>query len=288
MRLSASKGSLAAQARTGNIAVDPPTFSRFGKYAKHLRESRGWSLEDLAQRFDSDRANIHRIEKGAARPRHNTVDRLAKALKATPDETIELFERAGYQPPIWPTSQADFDALLRQFEADWLVDTPPAILVIDVYWTIWYANATFGRLFVGTAPTQLIGTHYLTVCLDPSFGFRDALSKLADEQAIDDFLTVVLIRARRRIELGQGGARSEAELAHFKHLPGFSELWERAAPGRLVRGDMLTGLVRLRLRGGGCLLVATAPIVRDRRFRFVYFLPTDGPTARELAAVLNP
>jgi transcriptional regulator with XRE-family HTH domain len=266
--------------------MDQSKDSPFGAYLKGIREQRGWPLDQLAQRFGSDRANIHRIESGRARPRFETIERLVQALGASPHEAMELFERAGYQPPIWPTTAVDFDSVHEALDAEWLNDEPPATIVTDVYWTVWHVNRAFAQLFTSREPAHLAGLHYLTLCLDPAYGFQQALRRIASEDDVAAFLLVVMARFRRRLLGRQGAIKSTDDLERLKRLPGFMALWERANPGRSVPGDHLSGLIRLPVRAGGCLVVESASVVRDRRFLFSHYLPTDEATAALLGALL--
>ena len=263
--------------------MDSPKFTLFGTFAKSLRDNRHLSLADVANRYHTDKANIYRIESGVARPLYETVERLAKALEVTPGEAIELYERAGYQPPMWPTEDNDFAAVFDEIKPNWLSGTLPATAVVDVYWTVWYANASFAKFFSGGDPSQIVGTHYLKLCFDPSFQFREAMSHLAEDEAIEEFLTIVLARVRRRLSLGQGGASWQGDIDLMTRVPGFKTFWERAAPGQVVRGDTFTGHIRIQLRDGGAINVSSAPAIRDRRFFVVQYLPTDEQSARALA-----
>jgi HTH-type transcriptional regulator, competence development regulator len=260
-------------------------YSPFGGYLRSIRERRGWTLDELARRFHSDRANMHRIERGNSRPRYETVSRLVEALEATSNEAIALYERAGYQAPLWPTSTEDFATLRKEVSADWFEDGPPATVVTDAFWTVWHANATFARLLTRSEPAKLTGLHYITICLDPDYGFRDALSRLAKDEDIEMFLTVVVARLRRRIEAKQGGVKSDDDFAHLVELPGFRDLWSRAGAGHYAASDVLSGLIRLKLRDGGCLIVGSATVIRDRRFLFTHYLPIDEKTAMALSAL---
>jgi transcriptional regulator with XRE-family HTH domain len=54
--------------------------SALGPRIRSLRESRGWSLVDLAARTGLDPANLSRLERGEGDPRLSTLERVAAAL----------------------------------------------------------------------------------------------------------------------------------------------------------------------------------------------------------------
>ena len=58
--------------------------SAFGLMLRKLRESRGFSLRELAQLADVDHAYVYRLETGAKEaPSDDVVTKLARALKAS-------------------------------------------------------------------------------------------------------------------------------------------------------------------------------------------------------------
>ncbi len=61
---------------------------------RRLRQHRGWTLQELAQRAGIHYVTLARIETGVIDPRMSTVWKIGKALKATMSELVE-----GYQPP---------------------------------------------------------------------------------------------------------------------------------------------------------------------------------------------
>jgi hypothetical protein len=213
--------------------------------------------------------------------------RLVEALTATPHEAIELYERAGYQAPVWPTTASDFRRIRTELQTHWLRDGPPASVVTDVFWRVWHVNGAFARLFTSKPSSELAGIHFLKLCLDPAYGFREAISRLVVDDDVDVFLRVVTSRFRRRVMSNRGGVASEKDLDRVRKLPGFDDLWERSGPGSTAPGDHFLDFVRLRLRGGGEVNVQSTSIVSDRRFLFTNYLPTDERAAMTLGAILS-
>lgn len=72
--------------------------SPFGKLAKQIREARGYSVAQVADRGGLSEGTVSGVETGARgqRPARDTVLRLATGLRATDDERDELLRRAGW------------------------------------------------------------------------------------------------------------------------------------------------------------------------------------------------
>ena len=68
-----------------------------GARVRAVRESRGWSLRDLAERAQLASNAIYEIENGAVDPRTGTMDRLARALEC---DLAELLRGAPHAPKI--------------------------------------------------------------------------------------------------------------------------------------------------------------------------------------------
>ncbi|HPB90000.1 MAG TPA: helix-turn-helix transcriptional regulator [Rugosibacter sp.] len=56
------------------------TVIQFAQVLRQLREERGWSQEQLAERADLNRSYLGEVERGCAVPSLLTVDKLASAL----------------------------------------------------------------------------------------------------------------------------------------------------------------------------------------------------------------
>jgi transcriptional regulator with XRE-family HTH domain len=70
--------------------------SEFGSVLAHLRTARGLAQTKLAWRADFDHSYVSRLEAGHRMPTRDAVDRLARAMDATPPERDALLEAAGF------------------------------------------------------------------------------------------------------------------------------------------------------------------------------------------------
>lgn len=57
--------------------------TRFGRAVRELRESQGWSQEQLAENADLNRSYLGEVERGYKTPSLATADKLAAALKVS-------------------------------------------------------------------------------------------------------------------------------------------------------------------------------------------------------------
>lgn len=62
---------------------------RFGKRLKALREARGWSQEELADRASMHRTYISAVERAVRNPTLTVIERIAKALKVPITELLK-------------------------------------------------------------------------------------------------------------------------------------------------------------------------------------------------------
>lgn len=65
-----------------------------GDTIRALREQRGWTLEDLAQRTQRSRAYLSRVENGQRTPSRVTMHRIANALEVPVDDLVTPGEKA--------------------------------------------------------------------------------------------------------------------------------------------------------------------------------------------------
>lgn len=65
----------------------------FGQYLKVTRESCGWSLQDLSNRAEISRAQLHNIEHGRSSPSLDTLQSIAKAFNLGAGD---MLVQAGY------------------------------------------------------------------------------------------------------------------------------------------------------------------------------------------------
>jgi XRE family transcriptional regulator, regulator of sulfur utilization len=78
---------------------------RFGAAVRALRESRGWSQEQLAGRADLNRSYLGEVERGDATASLATVEKLACALQLSPaDLLLQCEGRAALTRGLGPTA----------------------------------------------------------------------------------------------------------------------------------------------------------------------------------------
>jgi transcriptional regulator with XRE-family HTH domain len=68
-----------------------PEAIRFGRHLRGIREEKGWTLEQLAEAAQMNELQIGHIERGASDPKLSRILKLAKALKAGPEELLRPF-----------------------------------------------------------------------------------------------------------------------------------------------------------------------------------------------------
>jgi transcriptional regulator with XRE-family HTH domain len=85
-----------------------------GQRVRHLREQKGWSLTELAERARISRSYLAQIEYGESAPTEDKILRLAEALGARPSEL--LGENAG--PVTIPESLRTFAAQAKLGSAE--------------------------------------------------------------------------------------------------------------------------------------------------------------------------
>ena len=67
---------------------------RFPSVVRQLREARGWSQEQLAERADLNRSYVGEIERGVAMPSLGTVGKIASGLEMNPSSLLARCESA--------------------------------------------------------------------------------------------------------------------------------------------------------------------------------------------------
>jgi transcriptional regulator with XRE-family HTH domain len=64
--------------------------SKFGENLRRIRESKGYSLNDLATRCDLDKSNISKIENGHFNLQLTKIFELAKGLEIEPKQLLDF------------------------------------------------------------------------------------------------------------------------------------------------------------------------------------------------------
>lgn len=62
---------------------------RLGRNVRRLREAKGWSQEEFADRADIHRTYVSDIERGRRNPTISVVEKLAKPLEVRPGELLD-------------------------------------------------------------------------------------------------------------------------------------------------------------------------------------------------------
>ncbi|ABI77277.1 DNA-binding protein [Hyphomonas neptunium ATCC 15444] len=62
---------------------------KFGKRLRQLREERGWSQEEFADRAGLHRTYVSAVERGVRNPTLSVLERLAKALDIKLSELVQ-------------------------------------------------------------------------------------------------------------------------------------------------------------------------------------------------------
>nr|WP_321510271.1 helix-turn-helix transcriptional regulator [uncultured Hyphomonas sp.] len=62
---------------------------KFGKRLRALREERGWSQEEFADRAGLHRTYVSAVERGVRNPTLSVLERLAKALGVSMTELVQ-------------------------------------------------------------------------------------------------------------------------------------------------------------------------------------------------------
>lgn len=70
-----------------------PLLKKIGLRVRHLREDRGWSQEELADRAEIDRTYVSGIERGLRNASVLTLVRIADALKVSLSDLTDVARR---------------------------------------------------------------------------------------------------------------------------------------------------------------------------------------------------
>lgn len=75
------------------MAVTRTIGELFGERLRELRQKRGWTQVELAQRCDLPQARISELESGSRAPNLVTMIRLAAALKCNVGALVSVFDK---------------------------------------------------------------------------------------------------------------------------------------------------------------------------------------------------
>jgi transcriptional regulator with XRE-family HTH domain len=274
---SKSKSARRAEARLGTPG---------GAKLRAVRELAGRSQLWVEAEADLGTGYLQRVESGrVAQPGRGTVERVLDALGARYSERRDVLELFGYVVAT-PLPTVDEIAWARASCQAELHDIPFPAYVLDCFPRLIAWNRLAPRLLgTGSGETVLAGFEGRSM-LEPWFNLTSPFGALVAEPEVFLPLLVRVLRyeiARYRQEpwLVEMLAKLQVD------LPRFREEWTRAEPEPppIVSARVLVP-VKLAIPGVGLLQfrLAAEPLVRDTRFRLIYFLPADPPTMRQCAA----
>lgn len=316
-----SKSGRAAGPATGSAArgaVGTPGGARL----RAIREQAGRAQLWVEAEADLGTGYLQRVEAGrVAQPGRATVERILGALGARYSERREVLELFGYVVPT-PLPTADEIAWARASCARELHDVPfpaylldclPRLLAWNRLVPCLLGDAPGGAEQDGSGPGAAAGAPVdrdpstapdRTRAAGPGRGERvlaalagrsilapwfDPSSPLGALVAEPEVFLPALIRALRwemqRFSSEPWLAAALAELQAT--LPRFRALWERAAAEPIpISAARVLAPVALAVPGAGRLTfrLVSEPLVRDARFRLLYYLPADPATMRRCAA----
>jgi hypothetical protein len=240
---------------------------------------------------------LQRVESGrVAQPGRGTVERILDALGAHYSERRDVLELFGYLVAT-PLPTVDEIAWAKESCQHELHDVPFPAYVLDCYPRLIAWNRLVPHL-LGEGPSgtaragkavhgeeilaRMVGRSMLAPWFNPASPFG---ALLAEPEV---FLPLLIRALRYEIEryrqepwLVEMLAKLQAELPRFQHYWTLGE----EAPAPISSARVLVPM-KLTVPGLGLLqfrLVAE-PLVRDTRFRLVYYLPADPQTMRQGAA----
>ena len=252
----------------------------FGAYVKHLIQTRGTSQRALAREMKTDSAHLSRILSGQRAPKRRTIEKMADALAASPDERQRLFEVSGYTAPTRQTTMDDYLRVARSVKDPWLVGRLPIALVVDTFFRVWGANDSFVKLFTTRSAEDVAGTSLLEQWFDAEFGLYPALGRVMTPEQIKTFILTGIARFQRLHARDVREDWFQTTVQNLRRFPTFVAHWEEAT----ARQHALTGHVSLiwpvDLRDSGQMILHVAPIRSDRRFNLILMLPIDVRSAQ--------
>jgi transcriptional regulator with XRE-family HTH domain len=258
-----------------------------GARLRAVREQAGRSQLWVEAEADLGTGYLQRVESGrVAQPGRVTVERVLDALGARYSERRDVLELFGYVMPT-PLPTPDEIAWASESCQRELHDVPFPAYLLDCLPRLLAWNRSVPRL-LGDGPHEAIlermaGQSMMEIWFDPASPF----SALVAEPEL--FLPLLIRAMRYEIERFrcEGEPWLVAMLARLRReLPRFRHYWEQAEvePVPISAARVLVP-VRLNVPGTGLLQfrLVSEPLVRDTRFRLIYFLPADPATMRQCA-----
>ncbi len=256
-----------------------------GARLRALREAAGQTQLWVEAEAELGTGYLQRVESGkVAQPGRATLERILGAIGARYSERCDVLEQFGYALSTSPPDADEVD-WARGFCQSELDEAPFPAYALDCTHRLIAWNEQVPRLFglmrVDPQLEQLAGGSILEAWFDTA----SPLSRLVVEPEI--FLPALIRAFRSEMEPHRNEPWYPALLLRLLSLPRFRERWNQIeqefAPVSPARA-----LVPLRLKVPGAgemqFRLSAEHLVRDSRFRLIYFFPADLPTMKRCAA----
>lgn len=255
-----------------------------GSRLRALREAAGKTQLWVESEGELGSGYLQRIESGrVAQPGRALLERILTAIGARYSERREVLEQFGYALSTPPPDASDTD-WARSFCQPELDEAPFPAYALDCLHRLIAWNAQVPRLFglqrIDPKLAELNGRSILEAWFDS----RSPLSHLVAEPEV--FLPALIRAFRSEMEPFRAEAWYPPLLQSLLALPRFKQIWDRieqeSTPVSSARA-----LVPVRLNvpevGEMQFRLSAEHLVRDARFRLIYFFPSDLPTMQQCA-----
>ena len=288
---SESKSSTSRATRRADRRAGTPGGARLRAIREQIGRAQLW----VEAEADLGTGYLQRVESGrVAQPGRGTVEKILDALDARYSERRDVLELFGYLVATPLPSPAETDWARESCQRE-LHDVPFPAYMLDCYPRLVAWNRLAPRL-LGDEPDErggmadgrgerilssLVGRSMLAPWFDPT----SPLGALVAEPKV--FLPLLIRALRYEVERYRHEPWLIAMLDEMQAaLPRFRAAWQRAEqePAPISAARVLVP-VKLAVPGSGLLQfrLVSEPLVRDARFRLIYYLPADPRTMRRCA-----
>ncbi len=256
-----------------------------GAWLRMLREAAGKTQLWVEAEADLGTGYLQRIESGrVAQPGREMLERILIAIGARYSERREVLEQFGYAVST-PVPNAEEIAWARQFSQPELDEAPFPAYALDCTHRLVAWNAQVPRLlgFTRVDPRleRLGGRSILAAWFD------ETLPLLHFVVEPDRFLPALIRAFQAEMEPYWSEPWTAPLLESLLALPRFRAYWEQIERETTpVSSARALVPIRLDVPGVGQMQfrLSAEHLVRDSRFRLIYFFPTDLPTMQRCAA----
>lgn len=292
---SESKSSASRSTRRADRRAGTPGGARLRAIREQIGRAQLW----VEAEADLGTGYLQRVESGrVAQPGRGTVEKILDALDARYSERRDVLELFGYLVATPLPSPAETDWARESCQRE-LHDVPFPAYMLDCFPRLVAWNRSAPRL-LGDEPDRgagtsggrrgergesilasLVGNSMLAPWFDPT----SPLGALVAEPEV--FLPLLIRALRYEVERYRHEPWLVAMLDKMQaELPRFRAEWHRAEqePAPISAARVLVP-VKLAIPGEGLLQfrLVSEPLVRDARFRLIYYLPADPRTMRRCA-----